>query len=176
MRHHISFVLALALALGGLLGVGAAAAGSPALTLAEGVEAHAGIDAIYARFSEGYRTLDAAKVAELYTDDASYLAPGRDLLRGRAAIEKSFEEFFADVKERRQRAEISFEVLERETAGSLGYEVGIYTLRFHGADRQAVNRGKFVVVTRCEEKTCRFQVDGFSSLPPIPDAVKLPES
>lgn len=46
------------------------------LVLEQGVAPHKGLDEVYRRFTEGYRKLDVASVVNLYTETASYLAPG----------------------------------------------------------------------------------------------------
>lgn len=45
------------------------------------------VAALEARFLEAYRRGDAAACAEVYTEDAVYLVPGMDPVRGRSAIE-----------------------------------------------------------------------------------------
>ena len=44
------------------------------------------VDEPYQRFSAAYATLDADRVAQMYTEDALMLPPGGDILQGRAAI------------------------------------------------------------------------------------------
>lgn len=151
--------------------------------LADGVKPHAKLDAIYERFSEAYHQLDASMVADLYTEDAYYLAPSRDVLRGREAIEAQFKDFFGQVSERGQRMRISFEIVHRELSGDegheRGYDVGIYTLQFESKDGEgsrAKNRGKFITITECDGERCRFAVDGYSALPPLEEAASFPES
>ena len=57
-------------------------------------------DKVYARFSEGYKKLDASMVSTLYAEDAFYLPPGSEVLRGRAAIHGTFDSFFKSVAQR----------------------------------------------------------------------------
>ena len=47
------------------------------LILEKGVTTHKEIDAVYAEFSEAYRTLDVEKVTNLYSENAAYLAPNQ---------------------------------------------------------------------------------------------------
>ena len=172
--------LALALCFGTAL-----SAETSSLDLVAGVAPHAGIDALYAKFSEAYRTLDAEMVSDLYAEDAFYLVPGKEVIRGRRAIREDFEGFFGQVQERGQKMEISFEILNRTVDGAegqeRGYDIGIFTLRFEsrdasGAVRKATNQGKFIIISQCEAARCRFAVDGFSALPPRDEIPVLPES
>lgn len=117
-------------------------------------------DAAYARFTEGYRTADAAMVANLYTEDAFYLQPDSDVLRGRPAVQATFESFLGPFRERGEPGpDISFEFLERRIAGDIGYDVGYYL--FFGQ-----RSGKFTVVWRRDaDGVWRIRSDGYSGLP-----------
>ncbi|HEY8559102.1 MAG TPA: nuclear transport factor 2 family protein [Pyrinomonadaceae bacterium] len=99
------------------------------LVLEKGVAAHAGIDAIYKTFSAAYRALDVEKVANLYTENAAYLAPNDDVLQGREAIRPGFKSFFDWVKKEGRTMTISFRILQRRVDNNLGYDVGIFTIR-----------------------------------------------
>lgn len=118
------------------------------------------MDAAYARFTEGYRTADAAMVANLYTEDAFYLQPGSDVLRGRPAVLAAFESFLGPFRERAEAGpEITFEFLERRIAGDIGYDIGYYLF----AGQRA---GKFTVVWRRDaDGVWRIHSDGYSGLP-----------
>ena len=118
------------------------------------------MDAAYARFTEGYRTADAAMVANLYTEDAFYLQPGSDVLRGRPAVLAAFESFLGPFRERGEAGpEITFEFLERRIAGDIGYDIGYYLF----AGQRA---GKFTVVWRRDaDGVWRIHSDGYSGLP-----------
>ncbi|MEW6737571.1 MAG: hypothetical protein AB1489_40190, partial [Acidobacteriota bacterium] len=83
------------------------------LILEPGVVLHKGLDEVYRRFSEGYKKLDAASVANLYTETAAYLAPGKNIQIGRQKILENFFSFFDSVRQRNGRLEISFRILQR---------------------------------------------------------------
>ena len=135
------------------------------LTLDPGVKAHAGIDAVYAKFSRAYRELDHELVGGLYSTDASYLVPDQSILIGRDKITPTFKSFFDYVRNRKGRMEISFRIVQRRVSGDLGYDVGIYTLtQFDRAGKGNSGQGKFVVVAVMEGDQWRFQVDGYSGL------------
>lgn len=131
-----------------------------------GVEPHAGLDAVYQTFHEGYRTLTPETVAGLYTEDALYLSPSRDVRRGRPAIEDDFRSYFDQVREDGGRLRIRFEILDRAVSGDLAYDVGYYILERTSEDDTHVNKGKFVVVARRgADGAWKFHVDGFSGVP-----------
>ena len=151
--------------------VGAASAQTPAatgnLTLDAGVAAHKGLDEVYRLFGEGYRKLDPAQVAGLYTDSAAYLAPGAEVQTGRKSILGTFTGFFDSVRRQNGKAEISFRIIQREVDTKLGYDVGIYTLTLTDpAGRAQRSTGKFIVVGKREaDGVWRFQVDAYNDLP-----------
>jgi len=137
--------------------------------LEKGVEAHKAIDEVYRQFSESYRTLDAEKVINLYTETAAYLQPNDDLLQGRDKVREVFTPFFETVKKDGQTMTISFQIFQRKTDKNLAYDVGIYTLRsFKDGKEINAGKGKFVVVAVKEKDgKWRFQVDGYSGLKPV---------
>src|SRR5687767_6881094 len=137
------------------------------LTLDTGVTKHAGIDKIYSRFSEAYRTLNSEMVANLYTANAFYLSPGSDIQRGRATILGNFDGFFRNVKQSGGKISIAFRILERRVSGDMAYDVGIYSLSSTNAKGENnVSRGKFVVVAlRSENGDWKFQLDRYNDLP-----------
>ena len=138
------------------------------LILENGVKSHKNIDAIYKEFSESYRTLKPQIVANLYAEDAAYLAPNNSITNGRQAILDNFASFFNNVKSRGQNMTISFQIFQRQVKKRMGYDVGIYTIHFF-KDNKVVNvsKGKFVVVAvKGKDKKWRFQVDGYSGLKP----------
>lgn len=138
----------------------------PELTLAEGVKKHKGIDAIYAEFSRGYRELNPGVVANLYAADGSYLPPGRGVVDGRDEILKNFSGFFKRVDARGQAMQISFEILKRDVRKKMGYDVGIYTLRYIGDGKlTGESKGKFVVVaTKEDDGKWYFAIDVYNDM------------
>lgn len=151
-----------------VVGVGSAAFGQGSdLSFDAGAKPHAGLDAVYAKFSRAYRKLDHQLVGGLYTLDAAYLVPGQDLTTGRDNITPTFKSFFDYVRERKGRMEISFRIVQPRVSKDMAYDVGIYTLtQFDAADKPNTGQGKFVVVAVKEKNgEWRFQVDGYSDLP-----------
>lgn len=140
------------------------------LVLDEGVAPHNGLDEIYRRFSEGYKKLDGAAVASLYTETAAYLAPGNEIEIGRARVLETFTKMFDSVRQRNGRMEISFRIAQRQAEQNFAYDVGIYTLTsFSDKGESRTSKGKFVVVAKREKDgVWRFQVDGYNDLPKPP--------
>lgn len=138
------------------------------LVLEKDVAAHKEIDAIYKTFSEAYRTLDADLVTNLYTENAAYLAPNENIQQGRVEIRKGFQSFFDWIKKEGRTMTISFQIFQRKVDKSLGYDVGIYTIRQYKDGKEVgMGQGKFVVVAVKEKDgKWRFQVDGYSDLKP----------
>lgn len=131
-----------------------------------GAAAHPGLDAIYATFSKGYETLDPVAVANLYTEDALYLQPGDDILRGRKGILANFTGFFDSVRKSGSALRIRFEIVDRQVEGDLATDVGYFILtRSAKEGGENTNRGKFVVVARKQKDgTWRIHVDGYSGV------------
>lgn len=137
------------------------------LILEKAVSAHKEIDAVYAKFSEAYRTLNAELVTNLYSADAKYLPPDDDILSGRDAIRSTFQNFFDDVKKRGENMTISFHIFQRKVSKDLGYDVGIYTIQtFKDGKKLGEGKGKFIVVAVKNGKEWKFQVDGYNNLKP----------
>ncbi len=164
-NRFVSFLSILALI---TFGVCSVKSQTSELMLENDVKSHKGIDSIYKKFSESYRTLNPEIVANLYTEDAAYLPPNNDILNGRKSILENFSSFFTSIKNSGQNMTISFRIFQRKVTKKMAYDVGIYTINFY-KESKVVNfsKGKFVVVAVKEkDKKWRFQVDGYSSLKP----------
>lgn len=138
------------------------------LTLDKGVAAHKGIDAVYARFSEAYRTLDAELVTGLYSENAAYLPPDSRVLIGRDEIRPTFGSFFGWIRDQGRTMTISFRIIQRSVEKRIGYDVGIYAIRqYKDGTEVGKGEGKFIVVAvRGRDGQWRFQVDGYNGLKP----------
>lgn len=138
------------------------------LILENGVAAHKEIDAIYRQFGEAYQTLDFEKVTNLYSENAAYLPPDNDILKGRDQIGATFRTFFDWVKKEGRTMTISFRIVQRKVEKNLAYDVGVYTItQFKDGKNAGSGKGKFIVAA-VKEKTgkWRFQVDGYNNLKP----------
>ena len=126
-------------------------------------DAEISFDALFEMLAEAYEQKDADRAAAVYGEDAAYMGPRGDTIRGRHAIRASFEELFERAKERGDELTLSFEHVERAVEGRLAYETGYYTLTRRGPEGERSSVGKFVVVARFTKgKGWSFQVDSYS--------------
>ena len=117
--------------------------------------------AAYAAFAEAYRQGDPAAVTALYAPDAFYLSPGSEIAQGEVARHfawlTSFEPGAGPV--------IEFDIVDREVADGLAYDIGYYTIRRPDADAGSGSRGKFIVIwKRAADGTWKIHADGFSDV------------
>ena len=139
-----------------------AAWGGGAPASAQEDDVAAALDRAYERFSQAYREGDPAAVTALYTDDAFYLAPGRDMTRGEVAGHFEWLSSF----EPGTGPRIEFEIVDRGVEGDLAYDIGYYSLGRADAPEGERSRGKFVVIwKRGEDGAWRIHADGFSDVP-----------
>lgn len=143
-----------------------ASAQNAALSLEKGVRAHREIDAIYAAFSDAYRTLDVEKVSGLYSETVAYLPPNSPVLNGRDEVRPTFKSFFDWIRNEGRTMTISFRILQRTAEKKLAYDVGIYTIRqFKDGREVGSGDGKFVTVAvKQKDGKWRFQVDAYNEL------------
>jgi ketosteroid isomerase-like protein len=124
-------------------------------------EAVRAFDEAYAAFAEAYRQGDPVAVTALYSVDAFYLAPGDEIMRGEVARHfewlSSFDAGMGPV--------VEFEIVDREVAGRLAYDIGYYTIRRSDAPAGSGSRGKFIVIWKQrEDGAWRIHADGFSEV------------
>jgi uncharacterized protein (TIGR02246 family) len=119
----------------------------------------------YQRFSAAYATLDAQRVGRIYTEDALYLPPGGDIIRGRAAIQDRYEDAFREDRERGRTRRITFEFVDRTAAGDIRNDIGYYTIVTTDRDGHSrTHRGKFLKVWRRDgDGVWRIRSDSYSS-------------
>ena len=142
------------------------ASAETSVLLAEGIEAHPGIDAAYERMNEAYQNLDVDSAGSLYTIDASYLAPGQPVIEGRDAIRDVFDQYFKWVDETHSSISITFDILSRRFEGSAIIDIGIFTVERTTRVGTSSSRGKFVVVAvEGDDGLWRFVIDTYSDLP-----------
>ena len=128
------------------------------LPMALPAQAHPGLDSMYDRLAAAYRTNDAKAAAAVYQDSAFYLAPGREVLRGRRAILSVFEQILPP--SRRGGTSITFKILDRRVSGNLATDVGTFAM---GDDAPS---GKFMVsAARGADGVWRIVADGYSPVP-----------
>lgn len=100
---------------------------------------HARIESFKAVFAAS----DAAGVAEFYTDDAMLLPPGCDMVQGKESVQAFWQEGMnMGIKN------IMLDVLEVEQHGDTAIEISNYIMS--GSDNQIIDRGKGVMIWKCE--------------------------
>ncbi len=153
MRNtHIAWTLALAL----LFIVGCAA---PQQDTTD--EARTGIEATNAQFMAAFSEGDAAGVAACYTEDAQFMPPNGEIVRGREGIQKALQGLIdAGIKG------IQLETVEVEGHGDTAYEVGKGTLM--GEDEQTIDEVKYIVIWKKVDDAWKLHRDIFNSNLPSP--------
>jgi ketosteroid isomerase-like protein len=129
-------------------------------------------DAVYAKFSEGYRRGNPASVVGLYTPDAFYLQPGRMIERGPVVLNNAFS-FLSSYKDRPSGPNISFEIVDRQVNGDIGWDIGYFRFNGEGKPITAADEpaGKFIVLwKRGADGQWRIFADGYSEVRPRPAA------
>ena len=92
------------------------------------------------QFEAAFTANDAARVSRGYVEDGRILAPGQDVIQGRAAIEA----FISSIHDMGVHA-VRFDVLTRDQREDLGFEVGRYEFRA-GPVRPARRAGRGHVI------------------------------
>jgi ketosteroid isomerase-like protein len=132
-------------------------------------------DAVYARFTEGYRRANPRMVAELYTRDAFYLQPGRDIERGYDRVLNAFS-FLDSYRNRPTGPAIGFRIIDRQVSGDIGWDIGYYLMNGDGRPITEQDRpaGKFIVLwKKGADGQWRIFADGYSGVqPPPPDSAR----
>lgn len=121
----------------------------------------------YQRYAAAYAALDAQRVGQVYTEDAIYLPPAGDILRGRAAIQERYEHSFRGARERGHTSRITFEFVDRSAAGDTRNDIGYYTIvtTDRGGHSESF-RGKFLKVwRRGSDGIWRIRSDSYSPAP-----------
>lgn len=124
------------------------------------------LDDVYDAFSRAYALADVQMLMDsVYGDSAFYLPPGSPILRGKDQFRGEFAFLERFTREGGPGPAISFEIIDRDYADDLAYDIGTYTLRAPGQPAEDAARGKFIVVwKRGEDGRWRMHADGFSPL------------
>ena len=122
-------------------------------------DVHEAIVAADQAFITTFNRGDAAGLAALYTENAQFLPPNSDFVKGRQEIQATFQAFMdMGVKA------VKLETLEVEGYGNTASEVGTYTLE--GGDGQVLDRGKFLVIWKQESGQWKLHRDMINSSVP----------
>ncbi|MDJ0900945.1 MAG: SgcJ/EcaC family oxidoreductase [Xenococcus sp. MO_188.B8] len=119
-------------------------------------------DAIMAaneNFMTVFKRIDAAGLADLYTEDGQVLAPNSDFLTGRESIQALWQSIFdMGVKE------IKLEIIDVEDHGDTAIEVSNYTL--YDDEGQELDKGKYIVIWKQRNGQWKLYRDIFNSSMP----------
>ena len=91
-------------------------------------------------FAAALNAKDAAKAASLYAEDAVVIPPGEAMVRGRANIEAYWKGAIeAGVRD------ATVQTIDAQSSGSMGYEIGTYTLISKGPNGEPVKEsGRYI--------------------------------
>lgn len=106
---------------------------------------------------------DAAGIAALYSEDAMLLPPDATQIKGRQAVQETFQGWIdAGFKD------IVLETVEVEASGDLAYEVGSFSVKVPAENDQMVTAtGSFLVVwKKGADGVWRMHRDTWSDAPP----------
>lgn len=109
-------------------------------------------DRVEAAFSEG----DVTDIANIYTDDGVMLPAGRDIIRGREAIQ-SFWQTTIDMGIKH----IKLDTLELEQYDGVAIEMGQYI--FMGEGNIEIDHGKYIVVWKHQDDQWKMSKDIWNS-------------
>jgi uncharacterized protein (TIGR02246 family) len=122
------------------------------------------VRAASARWLDVAGTRDAARVAELYTTDGTFLAPNAPLARGRDAVRAVWAQLLATPNLSLRWAPLSIEVAR---AGDMACEIGTYDLAMDGPAGRIEDDGKYVVVWQKANGGWQVAADIFNSSRPL---------
>jgi uncharacterized protein (TIGR02246 family) len=112
-------------------------------------------------FVDAFGRGDTATIAAMYAEDAIAFPPESDMLKGRAAIGR----FWENAREMGIKS-LEFEVVDVTSSGNLAVETGIATLHIQGAGSvQTAVRVKYVVVWKKQGGVWRLYRDIWNNLP-----------
>jgi len=143
------------------------AAWSAAVVLLAGAahaqDTRAAIEAANKGFLAAYAKHDAAGVAGFYSTTAEAFPPGADVVKGRAAIQKMWQEVMDS-----GIAAAELKTTEVHAEGNFAYEVGAYAMKLK--DGTVADRGKYVVVWLKEGGQWKLHRDIWNTTMPRPPA------
>lgn len=136
------FALVACLVLGMALMVQAASPQTPAATQ----KADPAVVKIADAYVAAVKARDAAKIAELYAEDAIEMPPYQKPIKGRAAIRNHYEQQF---KEMPELSDLQLTRIDARTTGDMGYDVGSYSQKFTPKDGKPTDdTGNYTVILR----------------------------
>jgi uncharacterized protein (TIGR02246 family) len=147
----------------GTLAANTATAGAADLT-----QIRQAIEQVDAQWEAAANRGDAAATANLYADDARFMAPNSDIVQGRQNIQAAIQGLIdARVKN------VDFTTVDVGASGDLAYEIGHYSLDIQpqGVAKPITDKGKYVLVVRKQpDGNWKIVADIFNTSEPAPPA------
>jgi uncharacterized protein (TIGR02246 family) len=140
----------------------------PAVAVAKGGDAKAGIEATNKAWMASVEKHDAAGVAAQYTADAMLLPPGMDTVAGTKNITTFFQGLVGDGSVKK----VDLKTTELFEGGDTATEIGSYDVV--GANGASLETGKYVVVWKKDGAMWRLHRDTWSSNAPPPKPAPTP--
>ncbi|MCU0868524.1 MAG: DUF4440 domain-containing protein [Burkholderiales bacterium] len=123
--------------------------------------ARAAIEAGAQALMDAVKARDADAIAATYTDDAQMLPANGDIVRGKAAIRKLWQDWIDE-----GLTGLLLEPNEIETAGGLGYDISMYKL--YGTKGEVTDHGKSLVVWHKVKGKWKLHRDIWTTSVPAP--------
>lgn len=121
------------------------------------------LDARYAAFSEAYARANVQMLMDqVYAPDAFYLPPGSPILEGQDQFRGQFSFLERFARAGAPGPDISFDIVDRDIAGDLAYDIGVYTIRSPDAPDGQAGQGKFIVIWKRTGGEWRIHADAYS--------------
>ncbi len=161
MKRMLMLVLVLALA-----GCAAPEEKQEAQKTADPQADKAAIDKVRDDFMAAFNAGDAAKIGELYAENALAMGGDRPTLQGRAAIVEGNKTMFDQFT-----AKITITPTQTKTSGDLAYDQGTYTMERTpkaAGGKPAKEEGRYVVVLQREGDAWKVVADIDNKNPPSP--------
>jgi ketosteroid isomerase-like protein len=131
-------------------------------------------DAVYARFTAGYKQADAKAVADLYASNAYYLPPGKTIGTGQSFILAEFERYLGRFTAG-AGPNIAFKIVDRQISGDLAHDIG-YIMMNDGRTPLTENEtpgAKFAVLWKRDSRGMwKIYSDTYNETPRSPDATR----
>jgi pimeloyl-ACP methyl ester carboxylesterase/ketosteroid isomerase-like protein len=122
------------------------------------------INLLYEKYSKAYGNMDAAAIAELYTEDATafnlYQNESPNSVKGNINIGNYYRQFFQENRFANNQFKILFKIAERKASGTVIYDNGFYTLQVSNKDKPPKSYfGKFSTVLHFINNEYKFFAD-----------------
>jgi uncharacterized protein (TIGR02246 family) len=111
-------------------------------------------------FMDAFGRGDLSAVAAMYAEDAIAFPPESDMLKGRAAIGR----FWENSRDMGVKS-LEFEVVDVTSSGNLAAETGIATLHVQAAGAETTLKVKYVVVWKKQDGGWKLYRDIWNNLP-----------